>query len=367
MLRAFSRKDRVEGGTENRRPGPSRQDPAEYLAEAGWSRIAEFVWARSTAVPVASIPIRDQYLILNASPEDLLYFDTETTGLSGGSGTMIFLAGLGRLDGSSIRVEQVFLEDYPGEPSFLAYLEERMPEDGTYVSYNGKAFDSNILSMRHLLQGRRRSYAKQLDLLYPARRLWKSILGSCSLGNIERDVLHTRRGMDIPGALIPDTYFDYLRSGDPRPLEPVFEHHREDIVSLHRLLLHIERLAADPFAGDVDRLQLARLLLDKAPSRGEALLRRVSDDDSRAGLTLGYHLKRTGRRDEAFIVFRRVYDSTGNVTAGVEVAKHLEHRVRDVAAARVVVRELVLRPDCAPTRDDLRRRLRRLEAKLKAR
>lgn len=348
-----------------RTPASSSDDArARGLLAGGWHPVGEFAWARAREFAVDEIPAAETSLLMSCPPSQLIYFDTETTGLSGGSGTMVFLVGLGRILGDVLSVEQVFLADYPGEPAFLEYLAGRMPEDATYVSYNGKAFDTHLLAMRHLMNGREFATPRHIDLLYPARRLWKTMLDSCSLGDIEAHVLGVDRAIDIPGFLIPDTYFAYLRSGDSDQLEAVFEHHSEDIVSLHRLLVHIERLAADPLRYPADRLQLGRLLLDRDAPRGEDLLRRLAGDDPSAALELGRYLKRERRADEAFEVYHALFERNGSPTAGVELAKHLEHRGKRYGEAYEIVADLVMRPDCAHLRESLRYRLKRLERKL---
>lgn len=336
-------------------------DPAVSLSAAGFSRLDDFLWTRTREFAVEPLPAA---FFREGAAARLIYFDTETTGLSGGSGTTVFLVGLGRLAGGSLIVEQVFLEDFPGEPRFLEYLADAMPAEATYVSYNGKAFDTHVLTMRHLMNGRHVGLPKQLDLLYPARRLWKSMLDSCALGAIEEHVLGITREVDIPGFLIPDTYFDFLRSGDATPLEPVFEHHSADIVSLHRLLVQIERLAHDPWCVQADRFQLARLLYSRDPARGEALLRQLAAADGRAALELGRCLKRQQRFDDAAEVFRSLYERNGSPSAGVELAKYHEHRTKALLEAREIVLSLLSRPDCAPVREELRYRLDRLERKL---
>jgi uncharacterized protein YprB with RNaseH-like and TPR domain len=202
---------------------------------------------------------------------DLLFFDLETTGLSGGSGTTAFLAAFGRLapPGGTLRIDQYLLLDYPGESDFLDALtgELRKPPSpaggaSPVVSYNGKSFDAQILKTRCLMNGTAPPVFAHIDLLHPARRLWKRLLPNCSQGEIETSVLGLDRSGDVPGALAPEIWFSFLKSGDAGALEGIANHNLRDIRGLASLFVLFTRIAREPletledFQYDLERLAL---------------------------------------------------------------------------------------------------------------
>jgi len=170
--------------------------------------------------------------------------DTETTGLSGGAGTYAFLVGVGSWLPTGFQVEQFFMRDFDEEGALLSALEERLSQVEVIISFNGKCFDVPLLQSRFVLH--RRSWplhqSTHLDLLHPARRLWKLRLKDCSLGNLERHVLGLDREQDIPGHLIPEAYFNYTRSGNATAVKAILQHNRQDIRSLAELTLTASRI-----------------------------------------------------------------------------------------------------------------------------
>jgi uncharacterized protein YprB with RNaseH-like and TPR domain len=205
---------------------------------------------------------------------DLLFFDLETTGLSGGSGTAAFLAAFGRLASPggtlrTLRIDQYLLLDYPGESDFLDALVEELgkplsPAGGTspVVTYNGKSFDAQILKTRCLMNGTAPPVFTHIDLLHPARRLWKRLLPNCSQGEIERAVLGLDRSGDVPGALAPEIWFSFLKTGDAGALEGIADHNLRDIRGLASLFILFTQIAREPletlerFQYDLEKLAL---------------------------------------------------------------------------------------------------------------
>jgi hypothetical protein len=171
---------------------------------------------------------------LEGPPERILFLDTETTGLSGGTGTGVFLVGLGSWGAAGLAVEQYFMRGFPDERAMLSALAERMEGAEALVTFNGKVFDLPLLETRFLLSrlAWQRKNLPHLDLLYPVRRLWKLRLKDCSLGNAEQMILGVEREEDVPGHLIPHLYFNYLQTGQPRGIREILAHNRQDIVSL---------------------------------------------------------------------------------------------------------------------------------------
>jgi uncharacterized protein YprB with RNaseH-like and TPR domain len=236
------------------------------------------------------------------APEDFLFFDLETTGLSGGAGTTAFLAAFGRLvypaDKSDaepgLRITQYLLLDYPGENDFLeALLGEFAGRDSVIVSYNGKSFDSHILKTRCLMNGIRPPEYSHVDLLHPARRLWKRILGDCSQGTIETGILGLDRSGDVPGALAPEIWFGFLKTGDAAPLSEICGHNRRDISGLASIFAAMNHIAADPpgalekYNYDVEQLALHwRGVLRRGLWRDDVCGQECRDDLRKTGDTL---------------------------------------------------------------------------------
>ena len=267
----------------------------------------------------------------------------ETTGLSGGAGTIAFLVGLARASAHSLTVDQFFLYDYPGEETFLDIVLTNLDGKKTYVSYNGKAFDTQILKTRCIMNGRSLPIREQLDLLYPARRLWKEALPACNLGIVEEHILHLHRQNDVPGMEVPEIYFSFLKTGDSRDLERVFAHHLQDIVSLERLLRHITTifidLNTDPLAS---RMWLGRWLLDTGFREGEGILGDAFEKgDMKAGHHLARHLKRRGALSEAARIWVSMYERGGELSAAFELVKYSEHKLKDYQSAEYYASRLL--------------------------
>ena len=182
-------------------------------------------------------------------PEKWLFLDTETTGLAGGTGTYAFLIGLAWWESGGLRVEQLFLRDFSEEHSILHELAGRIAERPVLVTFNGKTFDWPLLENRFTLTRAIRvpQLAAHLDLLHPARALWRLRLGSVRLMDLERQVLDAEglglhRHGDVASALIPQLYFDYLRGGIADPLASVVKHNQMDLRGLAALFGKINSL-----------------------------------------------------------------------------------------------------------------------------
>ncbi len=171
--------------------------------------------------------------------EGLLFLDTETTGLAGGTGTLIFLIGLGYFEDENFCVKQFLLLDISDEKAFLFEIEKFLAAKSCFVTFNGKSYDIPLLKSRFILN-KIHSPTEQyshIDLLHHCRRLWKKTAVSCSLSNIEGRVLGFQRQQDIPGSQIPETYFQFLRKRDINALIPILKHNAQDILSLVAIIL----------------------------------------------------------------------------------------------------------------------------------
>jgi uncharacterized protein YprB with RNaseH-like and TPR domain len=202
-----------------------------------------------------------------------LFLDTETTGLAGGTGTYAFLVGLAWWERDGFVVEQHFMRDHGEEPSLLMEIADRLSHGCALVTFNGKSFDWPLLKTRFQIS-RMPAIPEplfHLDLLYPARQLWKITLKSVALSQLEKHVLNFDRGPDIPSETIPQRYFDFLRGGEAKPIAEVFRHNQMDLCGLAFLALHIDSILSDPennTCGPGELFGISRLL----QNRGEANL-----------------------------------------------------------------------------------------------
>ncbi len=177
--------------------------------------------------------------------KDTLAFDTETSGLSNGSGSFIFMLGLGYFEDDQYVVDQLILPDLSSEGAFLRQTELIFSSFPVLLSYNGKSFDIPMLQSRlhfHMFPDFTRKIA-HCDLLKLTRRYWKQALGAVPLSNIERYILKLQRGdEEVPGYLAPELYRDFLRDGDASHIAGVAYHNQIDVVSLSAFLLYFNDL-----------------------------------------------------------------------------------------------------------------------------
>jgi uncharacterized protein len=389
-----------------------RQVVERYLAAAGSARV--------------SLPwfLRPSGQLLPAEGPDaqprLLFFDLETTGLSGGAGTYAFLVGFGFFDESGFRTRQYFLRGYGEERALLDAVGQEVSEKqaarGTVlVTYNGRSFDVPLIETRYQFNRMPSPFGgiPHVDMLFPARRLWKRRIqtappsagrgpfgarartfdavtpdessGSCSLAAIERDILGLHRQDDVPGWEIPSRYFGYARTGDARGLEAVFEHNRLDLLSLAAVsgvILEMVQEGADAARERHDCLALGRLLeyLDRledaercfaAAATDDGLLERDLDRSVRTDALhwLALHRRRAHRFHEAAEAWQALSEIRG-VDAGLRrealeaLAIHHEHRVKDLEAARSFALEALRLAGDARRAEDVHHRLGRLTRKL---
>ncbi len=282
------------------------------------------------------------------APERLVYLDTETTGLAGGTGTCAFLIGIGTVEGTQFVVRQFFLRDYPEEKAILQDLAEVLGACEGLVTYNGKTFDVPLLETRYALARLRSPFARllHLDALHPARRLWKLRLESCKLTDLESAVLGIGREGDVAGSEIPGIYFDYLRTGDARGLQPVFYHNALDIITLAAVTVELARAIGDAGASTldspVDLFSLSRMF-ETAGSRQQSVetcQRALSgglpeEIAARALHQLALQYKRQHRHELAVETWLELTrrPSPLALEALEELAIHYEHHRRDPKGA----------------------------------
>jgi uncharacterized protein YprB with RNaseH-like and TPR domain len=320
--------------------------------------------------------------------EDFLFFDLETSGLSGGAGTVAFLAAFGKLKkntgGFSLRITQYLLLDYPGENDFLtALLGEFDNKKQIIVSYNGKCFDSQILKTRCLMNRIQPPHYFHVDLLHPARRLWKTVLENCSQGTIETGILGLDRADDIPGALAPEIWFEFLKTGKATPLMGICDHNRRDIAGLAAILHAMSVIATDPlgtvkkYCYDIEQLALrwrsfvrqSNVTHDDIRITGGELMRlAVRQKYPRASLVYALDQLRGGNCNEGRKLLLRVaaLNFSENIRAAAlrALAIDSERRLKNIAEALEFARQGQKLQLTEVGRKEFERRVERLEQKI---
>jgi hypothetical protein len=292
----------------------------------------------------------------NRNIEDLIFYDLETTGLSGGAGTLAFLAGFGWVKNDRLIINQYFLHDFPGEIDFLLLIKELLSEDKILVSYNGKSFDHPLLRTRFLIKRLKLPLISEIDLLHTSRRLWKKRLPSCRLGIIENRILDINRVDDIPGVEVPDIYFNFLKTNRPEPLEGVFKHHLQDIKSLAILFAHMEDLWSNPDnIPKNDKTSFGKLMLFRNRLEGLELLK-----DS----FLNKDYKRNGEFEVAAEIWKQMWQNQKDFFQGLELAKYYEHKIKDIELALNITTLLMQKSSTSRVGEALKHRLKRLERKM---
>ncbi len=394
------------------------EDLARRLAAAvdgEWIRGRVGGYVRVEMAPVR-LPVDRERLagLPGAAPAGvpLVCLDIETTGLATGTGTVAFLVGIGSWSGDRFRQVQFLLPDHAEEPALLDALAAAIPPEAWLVTYNGRGFDWPLLVTRYRMTRRTPpDHAGHLDLLPFVRRVFRHRMTDARLRTVETELLGLDRGPDVDGWEIPGRYLDFLRGGSPAPLVEVVRHNHEDVRSLARLLGHIEDSLGDVDvrreapAGDLaglarayrrlgragEALDCLDVALEAGPGRTSSartwtvlLTTRADAPDARTpvaghdrdGLLVerARILRRLGREDDALVAWRDVALGGGSWAgvAWIEVAKILEHRKRDPAAAldacgratRIAERSRALGHDLPGLEADLGRRRRRLLRRL---
>lgn len=286
-------------------------------------------------------------------PEKWLFLDTETTGLAGGTGTYAFLVGLAWWDAGGLQVEQFFLRDFTEEYSLLQALTTRLAERPVLLTFNGKSFDWPLLENRFAMTRTigTPKLAAHLDLLHPARALWKLRLGSVRLVELERRVLDARqlgwqREDDIESALIPQHYFDYLRGGPLEPLAGIVRHNQKDLRGLAALFGKINTMLSQSTgileeSESLDLFGLSRFLQRRGDCTcaesacAQALAIGLPlDIRPKAQKDLALMAKRRGKYERAAEIWEEMLAaSQDEIHACEQLAIYYERRVKDVCRA----------------------------------
>jgi uncharacterized protein YprB with RNaseH-like and TPR domain len=317
---------------------------------------------------------------------DALFLDTETTGLAGGAGTLAFMVGLGYFEDERFIVEQFFLRDPAQEAAMLCEIDRRVNRRAHLVTFNGRVFDIPLLETRYTLARIAPSFEDMthLDLLLPARRVWRGSLESCSLGSLEYHLLGVERTQrDVPGAIIPLLYRQYLAAGGGdlnEDMQRVMYHNLHDILSMVTLTARLADAILQP-GNEKEQFAAARYherarAFDDAERGYRKLLWgaegkgvRDSVPASPAALHFSVHrrlarmLKRQGRAIEAIEHWRALAD-TDDVEGLLEMAKHYEWREHDLHGALACALRASRVSEDMTLRAEISKRVERLEKKV---
>ena len=314
------------------------------------------------------------------SAAGLAFLDIETTGLADGAGTYAFLVGLGRFSGDAFHLYQVLMRSPAEEHALLHTVDDLVAGATGLVTFNGRGFDLPILNSRHRLARLPTPWLNlpHLDLLLPARRLYRGRLESCSLSSLERHILGIERSfLDIPGWRIPSVYHAYLRGADSSVLEPIFYHNAQDVLSMVTLATRLARFLRDPFGEGGARQGLEFYALGNlyeqqgqlqgavAAYRAALLLAMPVLLRERAWERLSALLKRQGVWTEAIEIWEALVQRPGNhpLYAYVELAKYYEHRRGDLERAEEMVHQAMAEHGERSQGEDLVHRLERIRRK----
>ena len=316
------------------------------------------------------------------NPQNILFLDTETSGLAGGTGTFAFLIGLGYQTLDGFRLIQLFLREPGQEPALLAALARIIAPFEAVVTFNGKSFDIPLLKTRHILNGIPSPFLgiEHIDMLPLARRIWRNRLPSRALGDLETAILEVARAQEeVPGWLVPQIYFDYLHTGDARPLAGVFYHNSMDILSLAGLFNYVADLLNNPLNNDIDSLDMiaiARLYeelgyFELAVTFYEHSLAQGMPEPFFIQTLQRFSMlyRRRGEWDAAVRLWEKAVEHD-QVSACIELAKYYEHQRKDnpeavrwTKAAVNLVEKNRRFPDRQTTLQELEKRLSRLSKK----
>ena len=365
-------------------PGPSSERaPAAALDELGFSwDEARSLWVRRSGFRLSELGLSSEVLtpagLRSLSPlvgdqlaGPVVCFDLETTGLQRGTGTVPFLYGWAVVSGDEIEVEQWFLPDLGREAPLVEAALQMLKRAGLLVTYNGASFDLPLVRTRTVMTGLERPWpaTPHLDLLPLVRRLFRHRLSRCSLRRAEEELLGRPRVDDVPGSEAPERYRNFLRDGDPAPLAPVLRHNLLDLLSLTRLMDHLERhldvarpqpsdwYSLGRYAEDRGHLQRADVLYLGAESESPPPL------DRAAALRRTRMLRRQGRDAEARAAWQAIWERWRDPEAAEALCVGMEHRSTDLVAALKLAQDAL---STAPAGWDRRfvKRIWRLQARL---
>lgn len=367
----LSLRDKLKAAAPQQKVRPKKEAPQDcYLRETRYP-LSGFCLPRDFSGESLFLMQGGQYP--DCQREDFCFLDTETTGLSHGAGTVAFLVGLGCFEEDAFVVRQYMMRDYDEEPLLLEAVSRQMGRSKILCTFNGASFDLPLLEARYTLQRARNQYVSRphVDLLPTARRVWKLRLKRCNLTNLESAVLGMDRVDDLPGALVPERYFSFLKTRDFSLLEDVLEHNAQDIVSLAHILGRLLTLHESPLSACApeDVFSLGRVYEKRGRSEGARMCYRAADQGAVSAMARA-RMAETFRRDGDFEEAARVYERMAAAHQGgllplLALAKICEHKRRDIPAAIEYTRKAIVLAADMPDQDmsALQKRFERLMKK----
>ncbi len=285
--------------------------------------------------------------ITDISPEELLFLDSETTGLHGGAGTIAFLIGIGQFKEDHFIVTQYLMRDYDEEIFVLAPVMQALKTCKAVVTFNGASFDMPLIQSRLTMKGMHRQYEAPLniDLLHIARRVFKLRVKPCSLTQLESEIFHQPRQDDLPGCEVPQRYFKYIKTREMSLLDDILDHNAQDIVSMARLIYALINLHEQPLSSTDQRdlFSLGRVFEKRGKSESAKMCFRACGEmgvNSLAQMRLADILRREGRHQDAADTYEGLrLSGTGGAKVYIELSKIYEHRFKAPERALAIARQ----------------------------
>ena len=331
---------------------PQRGGPAKPAAQDCYVKTSRFPMPEGVRMADGTLTLMqgDPAIPHHVDVERCLFLDTETTGLSHGAGTVAFLVGVGVIREKELVVTQYLMRDYDEEIFVLRRVLEKLRNCQVLVTYNGRSFDMPLLETRFVMH-RMRADTDEIphaDLLHTARRVWKLRLKRCNLATLEDVVFHEPRTDDLPGAEVPQRYFDYLKQHDFSLLEDILKHNARDIATLTRLLFVLAGLHENPLSAEhlQDIYSLGRIYERRGRQQTARMCYRAADAGSMSALSrerLADSLRRGKQPEEAAAIYEKMIAARqGGAKPYIALSKLLEHRLSSPAAAAEIARRGLL-------------------------
>ena len=367
-----SLRDKLNGYSAKSKPSPARmQETRCYIR---FDRTERGDYALPDVLESGMLTELTGQILPDIPLEQLLFLDTETTGLSGGAGTVAFLVGMGYFENGQFLVQQCLMRDYAQEGDLLEEVLLRLQKAAALVTFNGRVFDLPLLESRLTMNRMKDRYTPlpHIDLLPLARSIWRLRLRKCSLSALEENVFGMKRQDDLPGALVPQTFFEFLKTKDMALIEPVLCHNCQDIKSLPDLMARLMSgfAAPDLLPHPQDTFSVGRVMEKRGNTEKAHRCYRAADRGGMsqlARLTLADSLRRQKRFAEAAALYEKMVSAgQGGALPCIALAKLYEHRFSDPERALEWTRKALARANPADTKimQDTQKRALRLLNKI---
>lgn len=352
------------GKTAQRRAAASKNDEVELCRQLGGNLVAPGLICLERRVKCPPPPSGMELPGWKLTAEQCLFIDTETSGLSTGSGTVAFLVGIAFWEGKLLCVRQYLISRFAGEADMYRHLQSHLP-GRTLVSYNGLSFDVPLLQSRTRLsriEGLDWSQAPHLDLLHPVRRAYKSRWDNCRLTTVEKRLLNWQRGKDLPGSEAPRAWQQWLQRGETSLLKAIVHHNHLDLHGLAQTLTVLPTVYQQPQRrqADVARIAAAWCAQGEYDIACGLIGMGLQHYEEAPCLHLARCLRRADRWNEALSIWQRLA-AKGSEEALVCLAKYQEHRRKDAKKALFYSEQLPDSPQHERRKTRLQRRLKQAE------